>query len=220
MPRRRPKPPRPRVLMAKKKLVRAGNSRAAAAARRAQFVEAYVANGGNGREAYKAVGYTSRKPSIMDPQIWKLLNRPDVKAAIERRTQETMAVAMDKTQLTADELLRSLARDVRFDPAKMLDENGNMKPIAEMDEDTRLALRGMEHYAEFAGRGEDREQVGTTVKVKFPEKTAAREQGMKHFGMYEADNRQKPATTVNVGVLTVGLDFDKVRAKSRTIARA
>jgi hypothetical protein len=203
-----------------KKLVRAGNSRAAAKARRARFVEAYVANGGHGRDAYKTAGYTSRKPTIMDVEIWKMLQRPDVKTAIEKRNAESLAKAAEATDLTKEEIMRSLARDIRFDPAKMLDERGQLKPLADMDEDTRLALRGMEHYAEFVGRGEDREQRGTTVKVKFPEKTAAREQGMKHFGLYELDNRQKPAPTVNVGILTVPLEFAKVRARARSLPGA
>jgi hypothetical protein len=74
----------------------------------------------------------------------------------------------------------SLARDLRFDPARMLGENGEMLPLRDMPEDVRRALRGFEYDAK--GR----------PKVRFPEQTAAREQAMKHFGLYEKDNNQKP----------------------------
>ena len=202
------------------KAKRAGNSRAAAAERRLLFVEKYCENGGNGRKAFKAAGYSARTAKTMDVEVYRLLRRPEVAKAIAERRAATLEAARDKTQLTADEVLRSLARDVRFDPAKLFDENGVMRPISEMDEDTRLALRGTKVYEEYHGRGEDREKIGETVEVKFPEKTAAREQAMKHFGLYERDNLQKPAATVNVGLLTVGLEFEKVRARAKALPAA
>lgn len=186
--------------MAKKP--KAGTSKAAAKKRLALFVN-YVVDprfAGNATKAAIEAGYGKKSARRI---ATRLLARPEVKAAVEERRQAMVAAVQESTDLTAEEVMRSLARDLRFDPAKMLDAQGNLLPISMMDEDTRLALRGMEHYAEFIGRGEDRERVGTTSKVKFPEKTAAREQAMKHFGLYEADNRQKPAPSVAIGILTV-----------------
>lgn len=119
-----------------------------------------------------------------------------VATKLEERRKEVLEAATAKTGLTAEEVIASLARDIRFDPAKMYREDGTLKPIVEMDEDTRRALRGVEVDELYEGRGEDRVKVGHTAKVKFPEVTSAREQGMKHFGLYDADNRQKPATTI------------------------
>ena len=36
------------------------------------------------------------------------------------------------------------------------------------------------------------------LKYKSPDKTAAREQLMKHLGMFERDNTQKPSVGINV----------------------
>lgn len=199
-----------------KKRVKAGTSRAEAQKRRALFVEAMAdpSLGGNATKAAIKAGFGEKSARRLAA---RLMADPKIRAAVEARSRAVIEAACEGTELTAMEVMRSLARDLRFDPAKMLDERGQIKPLHEMDEDTRLALRGLEHEALFVGRGEDRTQIGTVHKVKFPEKTAAREQAMKHFGLYELDNRQKPAPTVNVGVLTVqpdGMHFEKVRARA------
>ena len=36
------------------------------------------------------------------------------------------------------------------------------------------------------------------LKIKSPDKAAAREQLMKHLGMFERDNKQKPAVGINL----------------------
>jgi hypothetical protein len=51
--------------------------------------------------------------------------------------------------------------------------------LHELDPATRLALRV------------ERDADGN-LKYRSPDKTAAREQAMKHFGLYERDNKQKP----------------------------
>jgi phage terminase small subunit len=88
--------------------------------------------------------------------------------------------------------MASIARDIRFDPARLVHEDGRPKQLHELDPDTRLALRGfkMEPVKRRAGKG--RQVIGYKVEWKFPEKIAAREQAMKHLGLYERDNKQKP----------------------------
>lgn len=195
-----------------KKRVKAGTSTAAADDRRARFVEAMVVHNDNATKAAEAIGH---KPGRAAEQAGYRMSKDVV---VRRLLEERRAERLEKAKATADEVIISATRDIRFDPGKLYNEDGGLKPIHELDEDTRLALRGMEQFDEFAGRGEDRELIGYTKKLKFPEKTAAREQLMKHFGLYELDNKQKPATTVNVGVLTVGkpdqMHFEKVRARA------
>ena len=71
-------------------------------------------------------------------------------------------------------------RDIRFDPARLFHEDGRRKELHELDEATRSAVR-VEVYAE--GR----------IKYCSPDKTAAREQAMKHLGLFKGNNQQKPA---------------------------
>lgn len=168
----------------KRERVKAGTSRAAAAERRRLFIEAYIANGCNATAAAIAAGFPQRSAHVRGAELVK-----DRKVAgeLERRRAEGLA----KAKLTADEVLASLARDIRFDPAKLYRPDGSLKKIHELDEDTRLALRSVEFEEITAGRGENAAVIGNTVKVKFPEKTAARDQAMRHFGLYESDNKQQ-----------------------------
>lgn len=191
---------------APKKRVKAGTSKAAAAERRALFVEAYIANGGNATEAAKTAGYS---PKTAYSAGGRLLKDVEIAAEVEKRRSQVIITAQEKTQLTADEVIASLARDLRFDPAKLLNEHGTMKPIHEIDEDTRLALRSFE----FDELRVDGASVGRTIKVKFPEKTSAREQGMKHFGLYGEDNRQKPAPTAAIIVAADPVEAAKAYQK-------
>lgn len=189
-----------------KKRTKAGTSKAAAEARRAKFVEGMLINNGNQTKAAIYAGFSEKSAYARGSELVK---DRKVSELLEARRAEQLA----KSKLTSDEVLQSLARDVRFDPAKLYDKEGNLLPLDQIDEDTRVCIRGVEVFEEFEGRGKEKEFIGYTKKVKYPEKTAAREQAMKHFGLYESDNRQKPSLSVAIGVLTVKPDeghFNKV----------
>jgi hypothetical protein len=76
-----------------------------------------------------------------------------------------------------------VARVLRFDPARLFHADGTRKELHEIDEPTRLAL-----HVELDGEG--------NVKYRSPDKKAAREQLMKHLGLFEKDNRQQPPGAV------------------------
>ena len=65
---------------------------------------------------------------------------------------------------------KTAARVIRFDPRKLVDENGYLKKLKELDDATALAL----HSVDFDG------DVISEVRV---DKTAARQQLMKHLGL-------------------------------------
>ena len=195
----------------KKRMV--GCSKADVAKRRALFIEAMSANGGNVTDAYISAGFAASNDHAAAAAGHKLMQIPAIREAIEKRRAEVLAAAMKKTQLTVDEVLASLARDLRFDPAKLYRADGSLKSIDEMDEETRMCLRGAEVDEIRSTKGDGAALRGFTTKVKFPEKTAAREQGMKHFGLYKRDNEQKPPTVLMPGVKTVKFEVFKGRGK-------
>lgn len=202
-----------------RKRVKAGTSKAEAAKKRALWVEAMLTNGGNQTQAAVAAGI---KPGAAAEKYgYRMSKDVRVMALLEQRNAAVLEATQDNTIASRREVLQSATRDIRFDPAKLYvtegPAKGSLKPIYEVDEDTRLALRGVEVDELTVGTGENRVVVGHTAKIKHPEKTAAREQLMKHYGLYELDNKQKPTMTVNVGVLTVppeALSFEKVRARA------
>ena len=158
---------------------KAGTSSQAAADRKKLFAEAYIANGGNASEAAKSAGYAEKSAGVTG---CRLLKDAQVKAILDER-QTALA---NKYELTAEAIIKSIAQEIHFDPANVFNEDGSVKSILEMDVDTRMALVSLETI-----------QMGSPdapvwiKKIKWAGKDKAREQAMKHLGMFERDNKQK-----------------------------
>ena len=168
-------------MSAKKTLAKAkaGTSKEAAEARKAAFIEAFIANGGNATQAAIAAGYSEHTAG---QQASRLLKDVKVASEIARRSK---AVA-DKYELTTDMVVRSIVQELTFDPATLYGADGRLLSIKELPEDVRMALTAVEF-----------EQLGSpdapafVRKVKWAQRQGAREQAMKHLGMFEADNKQR-----------------------------
>ncbi len=164
-----------------------------AMAKAIEFVEEYLANGRNGTRAYLKVFTGITNPDTAAVLATRLLKNAHVSAYLEQREQEIRA----KYRLTTDHVIKSLSQALHFDPAKLYNEDGSLKKVTDLDEDTRMALAGLE-VVEMAGAakigGEDGVALSHvpmfTKKVKWLDKNTVREQAMKHLGMFEKDNKQ------------------------------
>lgn len=189
---------------------KAGTSRASREARIPLWIEAMIENGGNQTQAAVAAGYTPG--AAAERAGCRLYKDVRVRAMLEERRKQALAVAEEETGLSVSRTLKELGRIAYFDPRRMFDSHGNLKKVSDLDEDTAAALASFEIFDEFAGKGERRELIGQTKKVKVFDKNSAIEKAMRHLGLFEVDNRQQQQRTVNIGALTVSLDFDKMRA--------
>lgn len=163
---------------------KAGTSKDAAAARKALFVEAYIANGHNGKQAAIKAGFSEK---TAEQQASRLLRDVKVRDLIAQRTENIAK----KYELTSDLVVKSIVQELTFDPANLYQAGGRLKDITELDEDTRMALSSVEF-----------EQLGSqdapvfVRKFKWAQRQGAREQAMKHLGMFLKDNEQLPSPTV------------------------
>lgn len=155
----------------KKKAAKAGTSKAAADHRRRLFVDAYIANGGNGTQAALDAGFSEKTATA---QASRLLRHVKVQQEITRRRAELE----QQSGLTAERVLREIARIVYFDPRELFREDGSLKPTSEWTDDQAAAIASIEI------------SDGKT-RVKAWDKNAALEKAMKHLGLYEKDNQQK-----------------------------
>ena len=171
------------------KRVKAGTSKASAAARRARFVEAYIVNGGNATQAAITAGFS---PNGADAVGARLSGDVRIAAAIAKRR----AALATKYELTTDRVLQECARIVYSDPRKLFGKDGNLIPIVDLDDDTAATIASIEMLEEFSGRGEDRELSGYTKKIKVWDKNSAIDKAMKHLGLFEKDNIQKPQVVI------------------------
>ncbi|MDD5387885.1 MAG: terminase small subunit [Gallionellaceae bacterium] len=147
------------------------------------FVAEYVRDQ-NATQAAIRAGYSPRTAYSIGE---RLLRNAQIRAAVDARLQE----AAEKAGLSVELVLASIVRELSFDPADIFNVDGSIKPLHEMYPDTRKALNSVETV-----------QVGSPDapvfirKVKWNQPNAAREQAMKHLGMFLQDNRQKPAEVI------------------------
>jgi phage terminase small subunit len=179
MPKNKPAPkPAPA------KRAKPGTNKEAAASRKKVFTEAYIANGGNATQAAITAGYSE---ATARQQGSRLLTDVDVQVALTAR-QEKLAA---KFELTTEAVLKNLAQAIFFDPRKLYREDGSLKNVTELDDDTAMALAGFEVTEEKETVDGHRQVVGFTKKVKWLDRNTAREQAMKHLGQYREDNSQR-----------------------------
>ena len=179
---------------------KAGTSRESATSRKAAFVNAYIANGGNATEAAITVGYS---PASARFQASRMVKDPEIAQQIATRAQQVAK----KYELTADLVIKSLVQELRFDPAQLYDEHGQLRAVKDLPEDTRMALVAVE--AEQHG---SQDAPVYTRKIKWAAKHQAREQAMKHLGMFEQDNKQRNPLD--------GIDHETLRAVVAHLAGA
>lgn len=119
--------------------VKPGSSKAGALERRARFIEVYVANGENATRAYmEAFGCENEKTA--GTEGWKLLKQPEIHEGIEARRKAMRA----RYQLTTERVMQEIARIAYYNPKRLLDENGNLKALKDIDDDTAAAISAIE----------------------------------------------------------------------------
>lgn len=143
--------------------------------KQARFVAEYLIDL-NATQAAIRAGY-SQKTAYSQGE--RLLRHVEVQEAI----QAGQKARADRTQITQDRVLQELARLAFFDIRKLYNDDGGLKAPHELDDDTAAAVAQLESFEEYAGRGEDREAIGTTRKAKTFSKDAALALAMRHLGM-------------------------------------
>lgn len=98
-----------------------------------------------------------------------ILTRPNVKKGLIylKRQREK------RTLVTADKVVTELARVAFIDPREFYNEDGSLKDVKDLSDDAAAALKSIEEYIEFEGRGADKKAVGKTKKVQLHDKIRA-----------------------------------------------
>lgn len=153
-------------------------------AKQERFVQEYLIDL-NATAAYKRAGYAAEGHAA-EASASRLLSNVEVCSRIAA-LQKKVA---NKYELTQELVVRSIVQELTFDPAKLYGPDGELLPIPELPEDVRMALTSVEF-----------EQIGSpdapvfVRKVKWAQRQGAREQAMKHMGMFLEDNKQRHPVT-------------------------
>jgi phage terminase small subunit len=114
-----------------------------------------------------------------------------------------------RTQVTADEVIRALANIAFFDIRKIFEEDGTFKAIVDMDEDTAAAIESVESTTRTDQYGNST----TTTKLKFHSKMSALDILARHLGML--DSRLKVEHTGSVDI--IGQILSKVESEKSNV---
>lgn len=118
----------------------------------------------NATQAAIRAGYS---PKTAGSQGFDLLKKPEIQAAIDAARQKTA----DKLEISRERVLAEYAKLAFVDPRRFYNEDGSLKPVTELDDDTAAALCGIEVDEINAAPGSP--PLGYSKKVKWHDKRAA-----------------------------------------------
>ncbi len=142
-----------------------------------RFVEEYLIDL-NATGAARRAGYSER---TADVQASRLLGNVKVQAAISTKQAKRSA----NTEITAERVLRELARLSFTDPRKLYKPDGSLIPIRDLDDDSAATIASVEVFEEYEGTGECRRLVGHTKKLKRWDKVASLDKLGRHLGLWK-----------------------------------
>lgn len=140
-----------------------------------RFVEEYLIDC-NATQAAIRAGYS---PKTANEQGCRLLANVSISDAVAAGR----AKLTKKAEITAERVIAELGKLAFLDIRKAFHEDGNLKPIHEIDDDTSAAISGLEVESIYGGRGEDRDNIGTIKKIKLSDKRGALDSLAKILGM-------------------------------------
>jgi phage terminase small subunit len=144
------------------------------------FIQQYLIDF-NGARAARAAGYSEHTAREIAAEN---LTKPHIRARIEH-IRAGMARAFN---ITRERIAQEYARIAFFDIRKAFDADGELIPIKDLDEDTALAIAGIEVSNDW-----DRDEAGKAMivgqlkKIKISDKRAALDSLCKLMGYNEPD---------------------------------
>lgn len=123
------------------------------------FLLRYIARPASATAAYIAAGFS---PGGAKQSAHRLLQDPLVAA----RYKQLVAEKHKALHMDVDEILARAAMHARIDAAVLYDDQGNLKPIHELEEQASIGIAGIEVVETFSGTGKDRVKTGEIKKVR------------------------------------------------------
>lgn len=140
-------------------------------AKQARFVDEYLVDL-NATQAAIRTGYSKKTARQMGTEN---LSKPVIQEAIAKGMEDRSS----RTGISPDRVLLELGRLAFVDIRKAYNEDGSLKPLHELDDDTAAAVAGMD--VTEIGAGDD--AIGFVKKIKLSDKKGALELVMRHLGM-------------------------------------
>lgn len=159
------------------------------------FAEKFLELNFNGFQAALIAGYSEKNAGV---SASILLANPKVKAYIDKRKDELI----DQIGVNQLKVLKELAHIAFADIRKLYDDQGQLRPVNTLTDDMAAALMCVDVFEVISFDGI---KVGETKKIRMNDKIKALELLGRYLGLFEKDNKQKPADVVNIFDVTLNI---------------
>jgi phage terminase small subunit len=143
-----------------------------------RFAEEYIIDY-NGSQAAIRTGYSKNSAK---EQASFLLTKPNIQRYIADLQEEVR----QRNNITVDELVGMMSKMMRLDLADLYHEDGTLKNIHEMSQETRMCIQSID----MVNNSGEKDPAKRFARVKLVDRMQVSEKLMRHLGGYEADNRQ------------------------------
>lgn len=143
-------------------------------ARHERFAREYLLDG-NATQAAVRAGYASRNADVTGPRLLG-------KAGIARRVAELQAELAARLEISAERVLREVARIAFADPRRFFRPDGSLKAVGVLDDDSAAALASFETVLKAVPVGEG--ETEEVRRVRFWDKLAALNLLGKHLNLF------------------------------------
>ena len=161
-----------------------------------RFCQKYIELGDATKAYYAAYDAQNSKPITANRSAKALLDDPK----ISTRVRELQLLHQKRHEVTVDRVLQEFSRLAFLDIRKAFDEEGRLKPIHDMDDETAAAIAGLEVESLFEGKGSERELIGRLHKIKLSDKKGALDSLARHLGLFNDSLKLSGEVDVNAKV--------------------
>jgi len=137
----------------------------------------------NRRKAYMQAGYSHPNMRKVDTGVWRLMKLPHIQAYIQLRRRALRR----NTNIGQERVIKELARIGFMDPADLFDKYGALRHIQDVPIGARKAIAQIDVFTEYSGRGNDKEVIGHTTRIKFVDKKGALDSIARILGYFQQD---------------------------------
>jgi phage terminase small subunit len=171
------------------------------------FVREWIVNGNNATQAALTSGLAD-SPEAASVIGSNLLKRPVIQREMKRQYRYVYA----RYDITTDRILYELSCIAFLDIRDCLNDDGSLKPIAEIPEKARRALAGLDIEELFTRIGGERLLAGHLKKFKVHDKKGALELLAKYQGMIVEQHKHKVEGEVKLPMTVESVDLeDRIR---------
>jgi phage terminase small subunit len=119
-----------------------------------------------------------------EKSVWEKSSALASNVNVASRIAELQSHTAKRNEVELDEVIRELAKYLRFNVKSLVNSNGTMKSFDEMTDDESACIQSFEMTELWSGKGPDKRKIGELKRVKLVDKLGVADKFLRKFGVY------------------------------------